>query len=186
MDCLTDLRGDSHGSEIASRICQEGLSAKKEQGTPEIPCFHIHSYTDASFATSSRKKQIRLHGLFWSIPKRAVILFCSGPREGKPSLHTRPQRQRLTPQLKIAMRTDSDTGLKQLRNDSIVVRTRPFGKCYSYLRDVCYGTLLYPPCVDPVFEPGKTQKADGLTKILGRNLQLALMSHLGMKVPSYL
>ena len=89
-------------------------------------------------------------------------------------------------QLKIPMRTDSDTGLKQLRNDSIVVRTRPFGKCYSYLRDVCYGTLLHPPCVDPVFEPGKTQKADGLTKILGRSLQLALMSHLGMKVPSYL
>ena len=92
----------------------------------------------------------------------------------------------ITPQLKIPMRTDSDTGLKQLRNDSIVVHTRPFGKCYSYLRDVCYGTLLYPPCVDPVFEPGKTQKADGLTKILGRSLQVAFMSHLGMEVPSYL
>ena len=56
----------------------------------------------------------------------------------------------------------------------------------SYLRDVCYGTLLHAPCVDPVFEPGKTQKADGLTKILGRNLQLAFMSELGMKVPSYM
>ena len=92
----------------------------------------------------------------------------------------------ISPQLKIATRTYSDTGLKQLRNDSIVVRTRPCGKCYSYLRDVCYGTLLHAPCVDPVFEPGKTQKADGLTEILGRNLQLAFMSELGMKVPSYL
>ena len=71
----------------------------------------------------------------------------------------------VTPQLKIVTRTDIDTGLKQLRNDSIVVCTRPCGKCYSYLRDVCYGTLLHAPCIDPVFEPGKTQKADGLTKI---------------------
>ena len=92
----------------------------------------------------------------------------------------------VTPQLKIVTKTDSDTGLKQLRNDSIVVRTRPCGNCYSYLRDVCYGALLHPPCVDPVFEPGKTQKADGLTKIFGRNLQLAFMTELGMKVPSYL
>ena len=74
----------------------------------------------------------------------------------------------IAPQLKIAVKTDNDTGLKQLKNDSIVVRTQPCGKCYSYLRDVCYGTLLYPPCVDPVFEPGKIQKADGLTKIFGR------------------
>ena len=34
VDCLTDLRGDSHGSQIASRICQEGQSTEKEQGTP--------------------------------------------------------------------------------------------------------------------------------------------------------
>ena len=92
----------------------------------------------------------------------------------------------ITPQLKSAIRTNNDTGLKQLRNDCIVVRARPCGKCYSYLRDVCYGTLLHAPCVNPVFEPGKTQKAAGLTKILGRNLQMAFMSELGMKVPSYL
>ena len=78
----------------------------------------------------------------------------------------------IAPQLKIATRTDSDTGLKQLSNDSSVVRTRPCGKCYSYLRDVCHGTLLHAPCVDPCFEPGKTQRADGLTKILGRDLQI--------------
>ena len=59
VDCLTDLRGDAHGSKVASRICQEGQSSKEEQGTPEISCFHIHSYTDASFATSQGRSQIR-------------------------------------------------------------------------------------------------------------------------------
>ena len=84
-----------------------------------------------------------------------------------------------TPQLKIQLKTDSDTGLKQLKNHSVMVRNRPFGKCYSYLRDMCYGTLLHPPCIEPVFQSGKTQKADGLTKILGRNLQLEFMTNLG-------
>ena len=210
MDCLADSGEDSHGSQIASRICQEGQSTEKEQGTPEIPCFHIHSYTDASFATSQGRSRSgymvclvhpetgRYSVLQWS-SRRQTITAYSAPEaeivamsEGVmtalltyDALTFLGVSAGITPQLKIATRTDSDTGLKQLRNDSIVVRTRPFGKCYSYLRDVCYGTLLHPPCVDPVFEPGKTQKADGLTKILGRNLQLALMSHLGMKVPSY-
>ena len=52
MDCLSDLRGASHGSKIASRIRQDGQSTEKELETPEIPCFQIHSFTDASFATS--------------------------------------------------------------------------------------------------------------------------------------
>ena len=211
VDCLADLRGDSHGSKIASRICQEGQSAKKEQGTPEIPCFHIHSYTDASFATSQGRSRsgymvCLVHPetgsysvLQWS-SRRQTITAYSAPEaeivamsEGVmtalltyDALTFLGVSAGITPQLKIVTRTDSDTGLKQLRNDSIVVRTRPFGKCYSYLRDVCYGTLLHAPCVDPVFEPGKTQKADGLTKIFGRNLQLAFMTELGMKVPSYL
>ena len=84
------------------------------------------------------------------------------------------------------MKTDSDTGLKQLKNQSIVVRNRPLTKNYSYLRDVCYGTLLYPPCIEPSFLPGKVQKADGMTKILGRNLQMEFMAMLGMRSPSYL
>ena len=91
-----------------------------------------------------------------------------------------------TPFLKIQMKTDSDTGLKQLKNHSIVVRNRPLAKCYSYLRDMCYGTLLHPPCIEPVFVPGKIQKADGMTKILGRNLQMEFMTLLGMRSPSYL
>ena len=77
----------------------------------------------------------------------------------------------ISPQLKIQLKTDSDTGLKQLKNHSVRVRNRPLGKCYTYLRDMCYGTLLHPPCIEPVFLPGQEQKADGLTKILGRNLQ---------------
>ena len=35
----------------------------------------------------------------------------------------------VSPQLKLRLKTDSDTGLKQLKNDSIIVRNRPFGKC---------------------------------------------------------
>ena len=92
----------------------------------------------------------------------------------------------VAPVLKIQMKTDSDTGLKQLKNHSIVVRNRLLAKNYSYLRDVCYGTLLHPPCVEPSFLPGKIQKADGMTKILGRNLQMEFMTMLGMRSPSYL
>ena len=57
VDCLADLRGGSHGSKIASRICQDGQSTREEQGTPEISCFHIHSYTDASFATGQGRSR---------------------------------------------------------------------------------------------------------------------------------
>ena len=168
--------------------------------TPEIPYFHIHAYTDASFATSQGRSRSgymvclvhpgtgKYSVLQWS-SRRQTITAYSAPEaeivamsEGVmtalltyDALTFLGVSTGITPQLKIPVRTDSDTGLKQLRNDS-----------YSYLRDVCYGTLLHPPCVDPVFEPGKTQKADGLTKILGRSLQMALMSHLGMEVPSYL
>ena len=88
--------------------------------------------------------------------------------------------------LKIQMKTDSDTGLIQLKNHSIMVRNRPLAKCYSYLRDQCYGTLLHPPCTEPSFLPGKVEKADGMIKILGRNLQLEFMTMLGMRSPSYL
>ena len=57
VDCLSDLREASHGSKIALRIRQDGQSIKKEQGSPEIPCFHIHSFTDASFATSQGRSR---------------------------------------------------------------------------------------------------------------------------------
>ena len=67
-----------------------------------------------------------------------------------------------------------------------MTRSRPCGNCYSYLRDMCNGTLLHPPCIEPVFQSGKTQKADGVTKILGRNLQMEFVTELGLCFPSYL
>ena len=201
--CLSDLRGGSRGSKMTSRILQDGQSGRKEQKTPKRPDFQIHSYTDASFATSQGRSRsgymiCLVHPetgeysvLQWSSRRQTIEIVAMS--EGvMTSLLTYDAAEFLgvsagvSPQLKIRLRTDSDTGLRQLKNDSIVVRTRPFGKCYRYLRDVCYGTLLHAPCVDPVFEPGKTQKADGLTKILGRNLQMAFMSELVMKTPSYL
>ena len=54
---LSDLQEASHGSKIAPRIRQDGQSTDKEQGSPEIPCFHIHSFTDASFATSQGRSR---------------------------------------------------------------------------------------------------------------------------------
>ena len=55
--CLADSAEVSHGRQVASRICQEGQSTKKEQVTPEIPCFHLHAFTDASFATSQGRSR---------------------------------------------------------------------------------------------------------------------------------
>ena len=57
VDWLPDLRGGSHGSKMTSRIRQDGQSREKEQETPERPLFHIHSYTDASFATSQGRSR---------------------------------------------------------------------------------------------------------------------------------
>ena len=81
VDCLADLRGDSHGSKIASQICQRGQSAKEEQGTPEIPCFHIHSYTDASFATSQGRSR-----------SGYMICFVPEPQGGDEWLAGKPSR----------------------------------------------------------------------------------------------
>ena len=151
VDCLVDSRGVTHGSKRASRICQEGQSAKKEQGTPEIPCFHIHSYTDASFAASQGRSRsgymvCLVHPgtgeysvLQWSSRRQTITAYSAPEAEivamsggvmtallTYDALTFLGVSAGITPQLKIAMRTDSDTGLKQLRNDSIVVRTRPF------------------------------------------------------------
>ena len=39
---------------------------------------------------------------------------------------------------------------------------------FNYARDMCHGTTLHPAAVRAVFEPGKSQKADGLTKVLNK------------------
>ena len=87
VDCLSDLRGTPCGSTEASRIRQDGQSRGKEQETPETPCFHVHSFTDASFATSQGRSRSGYLICLGSIPKRANTRCCSGPREGKPLLH---------------------------------------------------------------------------------------------------
>ena len=57
VDCLSDLRGTPCGSTEAARIHQDGQSRREEQETPETPRFHIHSFTDASFATSQGRSR---------------------------------------------------------------------------------------------------------------------------------
>ena len=96
VDCLADSVEDSYGRQIASRICREGQSTEKEHVTPEIPCFHIHAYTDASFATSQGRSR---SGYMVCLvhPGTGKNRCYNGPREGKPLLLTPPQRLKLSP-----------------------------------------------------------------------------------------
>ena len=50
----------------------------------------------------------------------------------------------------------------------------------NYARDMCYGTSMHPASVKAVFEPGKSQKADGLTKVLSGALMKSFVSDLGL------
>ena len=199
---------------MESQIRQEGESDDKTNLLNERPGFHIHTYADASFSVSGGRSRSGFlvflvkpatgnHSVLQWSSRRQTITAYSAPEaeivamsDGiMTSILTYDAAEFLavcvcgggaTPFLKIQMKTDSDTGLNQLKNHSIVVRNRPLAKCYSYLRDMCYGTLLHPPCFEPLFVPGKIQKADGMTKILGWNLQMEFMTMLGMRSPSYL
>ena len=71
-----------------------------------------------------------------------------------------------SPDVLFVVKTDSQVTLTQLRNESVTTRSRPFANKFNYARDMCYGTSLHPASVKAVFEPGKSQKADGLTKAL--------------------
>ena len=71
-----------------------------------------------------------------------------------------------SPQILFVVKTDSQVTLTQLRNESVTTRSRPFANKFSHARDMCYGTSMHPASVKAVFEPGKSQKADGLTKVL--------------------
>ena len=64
--------------------------------------------------------------------------------------------------------------LTQLLNESVTTRSRRFANRFNYARDMCHGTIMHPVIVRAIFEPGKSQKADGLTKVLTS----ALMKHL--------
>ena len=210
-NALTSVPEDQHGSEMEEWIRQEDGLDGREFSSLEKPELHIHAYTDASFATSGGRSRSgflvclvvaetgEYSVLQWS-SRRQTITAYSAPEAEIVAMSEGIMTSILTydaaeflgvcvgvaPLLKIQMMTDSDTGLKQLKNQSIVVRNRPLTKNYSYLRDVCYGTLLHPPCIEPSFLPGKVQKADGMTKILARNLQMEFVTMLGMRSPSYL
>ena len=57
VDCLSDLQGSSHGSEMTLQIRQDGQSRGMEMDSPKRPDFQIHSLTDASFSTSEGRSK---------------------------------------------------------------------------------------------------------------------------------
>ena len=85
-----------------------------------------------------------------------------------------------SPDVLFVVKTDSQVTLTQLRNESVTTRSRPFANKFNYARDVCYGTSVHPASVKAVFEPGKSQKADGLTKVLSGALMKSFVSDLGL------
>ena len=85
-----------------------------------------------------------------------------------------------SPDVLFVVKTDSQVTLTQLRNESVTTRSRPFANKFNYARDMCYGTSIHPASVRAVFEPGKSQKADGLTKILSRAAMKSFVSDLGL------
>ena len=85
-----------------------------------------------------------------------------------------------SPDVLFVVKTDSQVTLTQLRNESVTTRSRPFANKFSYARDMCYGTSIHPASVRAVFEPGKSQKADGLTKVLSGALMKSFVSDLGL------
>ena len=78
------------------------------------------------------------------------------------------------------MKTDSQVTLTQLRNESVTTRSRPFANKFNYARDMCHGTTMHHASVKAVFEPGKSQKADGLTKVLAGASMKSFASDLGL------
>ena len=86
----------------------------------------------------------------------------------------------ITPEILFVAKTDSQVTLTQLRNESVTTRSRPFANRFNYARDVCHGATLHPAVVRAVFESGKSQKADGLTKVLSDALMKIFVSDLGL------
>ena len=67
--------------------------------------------------------------------------------------------------------------LTQLRNESVTTKSRPFANKFNYARDMCHGTSI---SVKAIFEPGKSQKTDGLTKVLAGASMKTFVSDLGL------
>ena len=86
----------------------------------------------------------------------------------------------LSPQVLFVVKTDSQVTLTQLRNESVTTRSRPFANKFNYARDMCHATSIHPASVKAIFERGKRQKADGLTKVLAGALMKTFVSDLGL------
>ena len=85
-----------------------------------------------------------------------------------------------SPRILFVVKTDSQVTLTQLRNESVTTRSRPFANRFNYARDMCHGTTMHPAAVRAMFEPGKSQKADGLTKVLTGASMKTFVSDLGL------
>ena len=85
-----------------------------------------------------------------------------------------------SPQVLVVVKTDSQVTLTQLRNESVTTRSRPLANKFNYARDMCHGTSIHPASVKAIFEPGKSQKTDGLTKVLAGALMKTFVSDLGL------
>ena len=85
-----------------------------------------------------------------------------------------------SPKILFVVKTDSQVTRTQLRNESVTTRTRPCANKFNYARDMCHGTSIHPASVKAVFEPGKSQKADGLTKVLAGASMKTFVSDLGL------
>ena len=82
---------------------------------------------------------------------QATLEICSRPR-GQGTLSVG-----YSPEVKFVVKNDPQVALTQLRNESVTTRSRPFANVpRNYMR----------PALRAFVEPGTTQKADGLTKIL--------------------
>ena len=57
LPAMGSLTGDQHGSEVGENIRQDGCLDGSERLFIERPEFHIHAYTDASFATSGGRSR---------------------------------------------------------------------------------------------------------------------------------
>ena len=85
-----------------------------------------------------------------------------------------------SPQVLFVVKTDSQVTLTQLRNESVTTRSRPFANKFNYARDMCHGTSIHPTSVKAIFEPGRSQNADGLTKVLAGASMKTFVSDLGL------
>ena len=85
-----------------------------------------------------------------------------------------------SPQVLFVVKTDSQVALLQLRNESVTTRSRPFANKFNYARDTCHSTSIHPASLKAIFEPGKSQKADGLTKVLAGASKKTFVSDLGL------